>query len=457
MSTTASREHRLSVDLLRDPIDGSLRRFALPLSFSFLVQFIYSLIDRFYVSRLGVDAIAAIGSIDQVAFFVFTLGSGFGVGSGILVARRVGEGNREEAARLATQAVAGMLMIGTTVTIVLFSIMHLIPQALGLGPSVSDYAMQYMSTLFLGLVGNFITFQISAIVRSTGNTVYPMVILLLTTVINAVIAPLLIFGLGPFPYMGMQGAGLATASAQLAGAALSLWAMLSGKAGLRPDTSSLRLQFDVLLRIARQGLPASLQMLSVSLNRVGIFALAGGFGTNVIAAYTLGLYADMLVYMVVFAIGMAVEVATGQNLGANQPDRIAAYHRSAVRQLSMFMALMAVVVWLGGPSFVSIFTSDPITIDVATQYLHLSVFGYVFFAIGFVSVRVISGAGAAFLSMSIAAGSMLGVQLPLGYLLSRVLGWGHTGIWIAIVLGYGAFAALAYGAYKRGRWRTVQV
>jgi putative MATE family efflux protein len=287
--------------------------------------------------------------------------------------------------------------------------------------------------------------------------VYPMVILLLTTVINAIIAPLLIFGLGPFPELGMRGAGLATASAQLAGASLSLWALLTGKAGLRPDMSSIRLQADVLLRIARQGLPASLQMLSVSLNRVGIFALAGGFGTNVIAAYTLGLYADMMVYMVVFAIGMAVEVATGQNLGAGKPDRVASYHRSAIRQLSVFMAVMGVVVYLFGPDFVQIFTADRTTITIATQYLHLSVFGYLFFAVGFVSVRVISGAGAAFQSMSIAAGSMLGLQLPLGYTLAHVVGWGHTGIWIAIVIGYVVFAGLALWSYRRGRWRTVHV
>jgi putative MATE family efflux protein len=457
MSAPSNRTGRLRVDLVHDPIDRSLRVFALPLTFSFLVQFLYSLIDRYYVSRLGVDAIAAIGSIDQIAFFVFTLGSGFGVGSGVLISRRIGEGDRAEASRLATQAIIGMLGISTVVTIVMYGMMSFIPKAMGLPSTVSVYAHDYMSTLFLGLIGNFLMFQISAIVRSTGNTVYPMVILLSTTVINAIIAPLLIFGLGPFPVLGMKGAGLATASAQLAGAALSMWAMTSGKAGLQPDLSSLKPRFDVIGRIARQGVPASLQMLSVSLNRVGIFALAGAFGTNVIAAYTLGLYADMIVYMFVFAVGMTVEVATGQNLGAGTVDRIAAYHRSAIRQLSILMLCMGVVVYLFGPAFVGLFTTDPATIDVATQYLHISVIGYLFFSIGFVSVRVISGAGAAFLSMGIAAGSMLGVQLPLGHLLSSVVGWGHTGIWIAIVIGYGVFAGVAYAAYRMGRWKHVSV
>ncbi|MBU3742788.1 MAG: MATE family efflux transporter [Candidatus Kapabacteria bacterium] len=457
MSSPSSRTGRLRVDLLSDPVDPSLRLFALPLTFSFLVQFLYSLIDRFYVSRLGVEAIAAIGSIDQIVFFVFSLGSGFGVGSGVLIARRIGEGNRDEASRLTAQAMGGMFVIGTVITLVMYASISLIPKALGLTPRVSDYAMQYMSTLFLGLVGNFMTFQISAIVRSTGNTVYPMVILLSTTVINAIVAPFLIFGIGPFPQMGMMGAGLATASAQLAGATLSLWAMLTGKAGIRPDTTHRRLRGDVLLRIAKQGIPASLQMLSVSLNRVGIFAIAGTFGTNVIAAYTLGLYADMVVFMFVFAVGMTVEVATGQNLGAGNMSRIAAYHRSAIKQLSLLMLILGILVYSFGPAFVSLFTTDATTVAIATQYLHLSVFGYLFFAIGFISVRVISGAGAALQSMSIAAGCMLGVQLPLGYLLSNVAGWGHTGIWIAIVIGYGVFAVVALTAYRMGRWRHVTI
>lgn len=457
MSASARPHGRLSVDLLNDPIDSSLRLFALPLTFSFLVQFLYSLIDRFYVSRLGVDAIAAIGSIDQVAFFVFTLGSGFGVGSGILVARRIGEGDRAEASRLATQAIAGMLIIGSIITGMMYLLMPLIPKMLGLSEVVSSYGIAYMSTLFLGLLGNFVTFQISAIVRSSGNTVFPMVILLSTTVVNAIVAPFIIFGIGPFPQLGMAGAGLATALAQIFGATASLWAMLSGKAGLRPDVSDLKLRLDVMGRIARQGIPASLQMLSVSLNRVGIFAIAGAFGTKVIAGYTLGLYADMIVFMFVFSMGMAVEIATGQNLGAGKTHRIKAYHRSAIMQLAILMAAMAVAVYTLGGHFVGIFTSDPVTIQEATRYLHLSVFGYLFFAIGFVSVRVISGAGAAFLSMAIIAGTILGVQLPLGYVFSQPLGMGQTGIWVAIIVGYGMFAVISYLAYRTGRWRTVRV
>jgi len=227
-----SAARKLRVDLLSDPIDSSLRAFAIPMAFSYLVQLLYSLIDRFYVSRLGDAAIAAIGSSDQVAFFVFTLGSGFGVGAGIIVARRMGEGNAEEAGRTATQALVGMIMLGAVVTTILYILLPYIPQRFGLAPNVATYAVQYMSMLFIGLTANLVNFQISSIVRSTGNSVYPMVILLMTTVVNAIIAPFLIFGIGPFPRMEMAGAGLATALSQILGAGFSIWAVGAGKAGI---------------------------------------------------------------------------------------------------------------------------------------------------------------------------------------------------------------------------------
>jgi len=452
-----SAARKLRVDLLSDPIDSSLRAFAIPMAFSYLVQLLYSLIDRFYVSRLGDAAIAAIGSSDQVAFFVFTLGSGFGVGAGIIVARRMGEGNAEEAGRTATQALVGMIMLGAVVTTILYILLPYIPQRFGLAPNVATYAVQYMSMLFIGLTANLVNFQISSIVRSTGNSVYPMVILLMTTVVNAIIAPFLIFGIGPFPRMEMAGAGLATALSQILGAGFSIWAVGAGKAGIRLNFKNFKLDPSLLNRIGKQGFPASLQMLSVSLNRMGIFVIAGAFGTSVVAGYTLGLYMDMIVFMFVFATGMAVEVATGQNLGAGKIERIDLYHRSAVKQLSVVIAVLGLAIYLFGAQFIGLYTTTPATVVEATNYLHISVFGYLFFAIGVATVRVVSGAGAAFTSMSITAGSILGVQLPLAYVLSRYSGLGQTGIWLAVVIGYAVLTIVATVVKRRGKWLSARV
>jgi len=448
---------RLRVDLLNDPIDKSLRLFAIPMAFSFLVNIIYTQIDRWYVSRLGDAAIAAIGAADQVAFFLFTVASGFGVGTGIIIARRIGEGNRLEASRIAAQAVAGMAIVGVIITLVMFAFLDNVPGLLNLNPDVGVNVIYYLAGLFLGYTANVLNFQLFAVVRSMGNTFYPMIVLLGTTVVNAVVAPFLIFGIGPFPEMGIYGAGLATAIAQTLGCVVSIWALVAGKAGMHLDFTNFKFDLGILIRIAKQGLPASLQMLSVSINRLFLFGIVGGYGTTVTAAYTLGLNVDLVVYMTVFAMGMAIEVITGQNLGAGKVERVYAYHRSAVKQMSVLMLSLAVAVWFIGEPFVELFTRNPETVRIAVSYLHTTVIGYLFFAIGFATIRVVSGAGSALLSMAVIAGSLLGIQFPLALFFSHGLDWGPQGVWYAIVASNICFCTLSLLVFRSKVWLRARV
>ena len=284
-----------------------------------------------------------------------------------------------------------------------------------------------------------------------------MTVLVITVVLNAIIAPFLIFGIGPFPELGMRGAGLATALSQISGTAIALTALVRGWTNSHLDFTQFRLDAGLLRRVAKQGLPASLQMLSVSLNRAAIFAIVAGFGTNVTAAYTLGLNIDMMVFMSVFAMGIAVETATGQNLGAQQPERVRMIHRSAITQIGILMLLLAVVVWLFGTEFVKLYSQQPETIAEATQYLNITVIGYVFFSTGLLTVRVLSGAGAALLAMSITAGSLLGIQLPLALILGYGLAMGPLGVWIALAIGYAIFTLISLVIFRRNRWKAVHV
>jgi putative MATE family efflux protein len=445
------------VDFINDPIGPSLRRFAVPLAFSFIVNMVYSLIDRFYVSRLGDAAIAAIGSSDQIVFLLFTLVSGFAVGSGIIVARRFGEGDRVGASRTGTQALVGMAITSASVTAVMYLLLPVIPLIMQMDAEVETLSVEYLSMLLIGFTFNLMNFQMFSIVRSTGNAVFPMTVLIITVILNAIIAPFLIFGIGPFPELGMRGAGLATAISQMSGTGIALTALIRGSTNIHLDFTQFRLDGELLRRVAKQGFPASLQMLSVSLNRAAIFAIVAGFGTHVTAAYTLGLNIDMMVYMSVFAMGIAVETATGQNLGAEQPERVRAIHRSAVRQIGLLMLILAAAVWAFGTEFVELYSRNPATVAEATLYLSFTVIGYVFFSTGLLTVRVLSGAGAAMLAMSITAGSLLGIQLPLAFVLGYYTSLGPIGVWVAVLFGYVMFTIIALLIFRSNRWKTVHV
>lgn len=440
------------VDLINDPVGRSLRLFSIPIALSFIINMIYSLVDRYYVSRLGDAAIAAIGSTDQIVFFLFTLVSGIAVGAGIIVARRFGEGDADGARRTATQSLVGMAIMAGTANVLFYVFLPTIPQLMRMPPDVAEFGRQYLQTLLIGFTFNLLNFHIFSLSRSSGNALFPTTVLVSTVVLNAAIAPFLIFGIGPFPQMGMKGAGLATALSQISGTVISMVAIARGKTNLRFDFSQFRLDGDLLKRVVKQGLPASLQMLSVSLNRAFIFTLVGTFGTSATAAYTLGLNVDMMVFMTVFAVGIAVQTAAGQNLGAGKPERVWEYFQSAALQLTVLMVSLAVIVWLVGRDFVAAYTQSASTLAAATEYLHITVFGYVFFAVGLVAVRVISGAGASILAMVITAGSLIGVQLPLCYVLSHYTALGQTGIWIGVAGGYAIFCAIALAMLRGGRW-----
>ncbi|MBL7997558.1 MAG: MATE family efflux transporter [Candidatus Kapabacteria bacterium] len=450
---TNNTPQRGRVDLLNSPIMKSLISFTIPLTFSFVVQMLYGLIDRWFISKLGTEAIAGIGIGEQLNFLIFTLGSGFCMGTGVIVARRIGEKDRDGADRTATQAIVFLFATTLILTAGLYVALPYVLTIFRANARTTELAHQYLTGILFGFAANLISFQINAIVRSTGNTVYPTIILLSTTLMNAILAPVFIF----YWNLGMFGAGLATALAQLFGALVNISFLLRGKAGIHLRLDGYKPDFHIISREMSLGLPSSLQMIAVSSTRIVIFTLVSGFGTHVVAAYTLGISVDFMVFMFIFSIGIAVEIATGQNLGANKPERVFAYHRAGIEALAAIVLVFGIAVYLFGSHFVSYYTTDASVIREVEGYLHVSVFGYLFFAIGIVSARVISGAGAAYQSLFIVAGSIVGIQLPIVIIFTKYFGWQQTGIWIGAATGYFFLAMIGLVNVQGKKWLKVRV
>ncbi len=446
-----------SNDILEGPVTSTLWKFSLPLMLGFFVHSLYSWVNMYFVGRLGSSAIAAVGFSEQINFFIFNLGSGFSIGAGVIIARRVGEGNREAAEEVARQSILFVLVASVVIALVLMALMPSILYSLGLDGETHQLAQSFMSVMLFGVPGIFVLFLINAIIRSTGNSVFAMKIMLLTVLINIILDPPLIFGWGPIPAMGVAGAGLSTATAQLTGAVLAVVAMLKGWAGMKLELKLPRFDFTIIKSIVRLGIPASLQMFSVSISRMSILYFANALGTGIAAAYTLGIRVDFFVFMPIFAIGIAIEIITGQHLGAKKTDRIFQFYSTAVRQLSLCIALLGAAMYFLAGNFARIFTSDPLVINETVSYLHIVIFSYPLFASGIIATRVISGAGAAFRSMLIVAGSMLGIMLPIAYGLSHWTPMREQGLWWGILAGYIFFAVIAYTSMRSKTWLAAKV
>lgn len=445
------------VDLLDGPIDSTLRKFAFPLILSFVINMVYTWVDMYYVSRINTISVAAAGVGEQILFFAFGLGIGFAVGTSIVVARRFGERDYQAASHTATQGFLLMFGFSMLITLLLYFTYPTILKIMNIKGETYILADKYLSAVIWGLPFNFMIFQLNATVRSTGNSVFPMAILIFANVLNIVISPFLIFGIGPFPRMEIFGAGLGTAIAEFIGFLVAVVLIQMGKSGLKLSFQDLKPDYEIITRIVKLGIPASLQLLTISFNRILLSSLTFSFGAEILTTYMLGLRMDLFVFMPIFAVGAAIEITTGQNLGAKKNERVFKYYYSAIKQLSLVMALFGILVFFGGSLFAQIFTKDEKIIQNVAEYLRITAFSYVFFSIGIISVRVISGAGAYLRSLIIVATILFFIQLPFAWFLSKYTFLDYIGIWIGILLSHILFALIGYLQMISGKWISVKV
>ncbi len=440
------------VDLLRGDVTPSLWKFATPLIFSFLAQIVYVWIDTFFIRHLGPAAIAAAGVCEQVMFFTYTLGGGFATGTSILVARRIGEQRREEAENIASQSLNAMFLAGVILGIILYAAMPFLLHLLGLKGEVEMYALAYMSMVLFAFPANLLIFQINSIARSAGNSMFSMRVLVISALLNIAFAPVFIYGIGPIPALGMYGAGLATALAIITSCSIAVWNIFNDRSGLRIRLNLALPHWKIVRQILTLGVPTSLQMLCISSTRVSIYGIVSSFGLATTTAYTLGTRMDFLIFMPVLAFGIAMETITAQNLGAQQPERVIQFYRTAVWQVSALAASIGSLIFLGSNTFAQIFVKDAAVLSAVHSYLSVSIFGYPLLVLGVLSIRVLSGAGKPFVSLGIVFFSFLCTQFPAAYILSHYTSLQSSGIWFGVLTSYCCFAGSSAIFVAQKRW-----
>ncbi len=446
-----------SPDLLNGPISPTLWRLAMPLVLGFVINAVYSWTDTYFVSRLGDAAIAAVGFSDQINFVLFTLGSGFAIGTGIVVARRIGEGRRWAASLIATRAYSFMAVYATVAAGLLYLVLPHVFRLLGLSGQTLAMTNAYMLTLLIGFPANLLMFQANASVRSTGDTVFPMAVLIISAVSNLAVDPVLIFGLLGFPALGITGAAISTSIAQWLGAAISSYALYTGRLNLKLYRPTLRFDWDTIGQIFRIGVPSSLQTLAVSSSRVLMLTIANLFGTAAVAAYSIGIKVDILVFMPIFATSIAIETLVSQNIGAGQFHRVKKFRAVAIRQLGVVTIAMGSLIYVFATQIAHIFTTNADAVAYTVGYMHVVVFGYVFFVIGGTGMRSLSGAGHATRSMLIVVAVLLVCQVPLAWVLSRGTSLGISGLYFAVVISYVIYAIVGSLAVRGDRWMIKRV
>jgi len=445
---------RRQVEIREGPLVPVILKLALPMLVSSLLQNAQSLIDLFWIGRLGAAPVAALAIGGTVMMMLFPLLVGMAVGTVAVVSRRIGERDARGASDAAGQALGMAMLLGLLAGGVGMVFAGRLPLLLGAEPEAAGLATAYLRIQFMGSFTLFLLFVGGhAIFQACGNTVMPMLIMIFSNLVNLLLDPVLIFGLFGFPALGIEGAALATVIAQALAAAVALLVLGRGRGGIRLNVHHILPRPRLALHLLRIGLPGTGQMLARSLMVLALMRIAAGSGTAAMAAFGIGHRLHMLILMPAFAFGSAAATLVGQNMGAGQPARAA---RGAWLAAGMDMVVMA----MGGallmgfaPSLMRFFSADPDVILIGARLLRITSGLYVFAGLSIVLGRALQGAGETVTPMVLTIFSLWGLELPLAWFLNRVMTPPTDGIWWAMGIAVTVHGLLVAAWFRRGAWQ----
>jgi putative MATE family efflux protein len=440
-------------DLTQGSILHAIVYLAGPLMVMAILHSTQSLIDMFWVGKLGAASIAAVAMSGTIMMILFTIIAGVATGTLALVARYIGAKEPERADAVATQSIYLGLILATVAVVMGILFTEKLFLLLGASQEVLEAGVGYLKILLVGGITMFILFLGNYILQGAGDTVTPMKLMVLANIINIALDPVFIFGLGGIPRMNTSGAAVATVVSQATSSLLVLWMLSNGRSIVHIHLREWRIKFDLVKAIIKIGLPSSLQMFFRSLMGVVLIGIVAGFGTAAVAAYGVGMRLQMVVLMPSFALGGSAATLVGQSLGSGQPRRARRSAWVATIFDIIIMTFIAIAFFSFAYHIMGVFNKNQEVIDLGIKYLRITTPFYIFIAFGVVLNRALAGAGDTFVPMIITLLTLWGFQVPAAILFSRNTALGVIGVWWAIALASLLNGLLILGWFETGRWK----
>lgn len=444
----------VAIDATRGPLLRALVRLATPVVVMQACHTAFHLVNVMWVGRLGAISTAAVTTAFFLLWTIWAIADITGVGTTATVARHVGAGERAQAGYAASQGALLAIAIGLAVTVVGWFVVAPLYALIGTEPEVARQAVGYLKILLGGAAISALYVWAESTMRAAGDTRTPLVVIASSLALNAALDPLLIFGIGPFPRLGIAGAAIATVIAQACAVAWFASLALRRHPAFPLDLAALK-RFDprFAFGLARIGVPYALIGILFSAVYLYFAHLAARFGTAEVAVVGVSSRIESVTYLVAAGFGLACEAIVGQNLGARKPDRAerAAWLSSA---LMCAFGAAAMIVMLAVPeTLIGVFTSDPEIIRIGAPYLRLLAFSQAFTGVELVLNGAFSGAGDTVPPMAISITMSLS-RFPLAWYFTVSLGWGLVGLGLVITITSALRTLVLAVWFRRGAWRT---
>lgn len=422
-----------------------------------IMESLFAVVDMFWVSSLGKEAVAVVGLTESVMTLIYAIAMGLSFAGTALVARRIGEKNPEMAAHSAGQ----VIMLGVAFSLVMGIVLAIfsgdILKLMGADESVIALGTTY-SRIMLGCnVTVFLIFLINAIFRGAGDAVLAMRTLWFANALNIVLGPCFIFGWGPFPELGLIGAAVATNIGRGAGVLYQLWHLAGFHSLVKVRLQHLKPKLADMKAILSMAASGIAQMLIGTTSWIGLFKILAVFGSAAIAGYTIAIRLIIFALLPAFGLSNAGATLVGQNLGANQPERAEQAVKIATRFNMIFLGIVGVIFVVLARFLVGIFTKDPEVLSLGSSALWIVSLGFPVYAAGMCMGAAFNGAGDTWTPTKLNFYCFWLLQIPLAWTLPKVFALGPHGIFIAVPLSFTALAAWTAVLFRRGEWKQKKI
>jgi putative MATE family efflux protein len=444
------------LDFTRVSVGRAVILLAVPMVLEMSMESLFAVVDIFWVSRLGSDAVAAVGLTESMLSPIYAVAMGMSAAATAFVARRVGEHNLEDAATTAVQAIAIGVAIALVVGVAGAALAHTFLSAMGASGDTLRTGSRYTAVMLGGNVTIMLLFVVNAVFRGAGDAAAAMRTLWLANILNMALGPCFIFGVGPFPELGVTGAAVATNIGRGIGVVYQLVSLARGRR-LAIERRHLRLEWSKMIALLRLASTATFQTLIETASWLGLVRILARFGSAALAGYTIGIRVVIFAILPSWGMANAAAALVGQNLGAGQPERAERSVWIAALYNFLFLGTLGIAFALVPGPIVHFFTSEPDVVPYAVDCLRIVALGFVFFAYGMVMMQAFNGAGDTVTPSFINFVCFWMIKIPLAYILAIMAGMGPRGVFVAVTIAYTAQTLASLVLFRLGRWKAKRI
>jgi putative MATE family efflux protein len=445
------------IDYTTAPVGRAVIMLAVPMVMEMGMESIFAVADVFWVAHLGADAVATVGLTESMMTIIYTAAMGLSIGATALVARRTGEHDRQGAARAAAQSVLLGVAVAAAIALLAAPFAPSLLRVMGASDAIVATGSGFTRMMLAGNATVLLLFLQNAVFRGVGDAAIAMRVLVVGNLLNIVLGPCFIFGLGPFPSLGVTGAAVATNLGRGTAVLYQLFVLLRGTERVHVERRHFAFDPPTMQSVLRLSGSGTFQILIGTASYVGLVRILSTFGSNALAGYTIGIRVILFALLPAFGISNAAATMVGQNLGAKRPDRAEQSVWTACGYNMIFLGLVGVLFLIAAPQIARLFTPDTAVQPFTVGCLRTVSLGFLFYACGMVLTSAFNGAGDTWTPTFINLAVFWLFEIPLAWSLSTRTGLGPWGVFWALTIAYSALAVVSAVLFKRGAWKTKRV